>query len=404
MCEHMSSVVTPVSGASQFDAVVVGAGVVGLSAAIMLARRGLKLALIAPMATPFVASPAQVFDPRVFALSNKSQRFFADIRAWDAMPETRVTPVSAMEVFGDDSKAEPLRMKAADVGLSALTWIVEQQSLLDALETAARFTPGLTRIHAKVNSQQRTDAVWHIDHEEGTAVTPWLFAADGANSLVRAAVELDFPVEDYNAEGVVGTFRLARPHNNVARQWFLGSSILALLPLPDNCVSMVWSMDTHQYYAWQRRSPAEWVAALATVADGCVEEFSEVAESSGAVMSYPLRHGVAPLWFADGVVLLGDAAHQVHPLAGQGLNLGIEDVVDLQSGLDANANRLDDAMLRKWQRQRKAECQPVHWMTHGLNGLFRVELPGVQWLRNTGLQLVDRLPGLKRWLITQAMR
>ncbi len=400
----MTSVGKPMSEASQFDAVVVGAGVVGLSAAIMLARRGLKLALIAPQAVPFVASASQAFDPRVFALSNKSQRFLADIRAWDAMPEQRVTPVSAMEVFGDDSKAEPLRMNAADVGMSALTWIVEQQSLLDALEAAARFTPGLTRINARVEQLQRIESVWQVQHEGGAVSTPWLFAADGANSPVRAAAELDFPVEDYNAEGVVGTFRLSVPHNNVARQWFLGSSVLAFLPLPDNCISMVWSMDTHQYYAWQRRNPSEWVTALAAVAQGCVDDVSPVSEAQGAVMSYPLRHGVAPLWFADGVVLLGDAAHQVHPLAGQGLNLGVEDVVDLQAALDANANRLDDALLRKWQRQRKSECQPVHWMTHGLNGLFRVELPGAQWVRNTGLQLVDRLPGLKRWLISQAMR
>lgn len=411
----------------RFDAIVVGAGIVGLCAAALLSRHHRQVALLAPESVAFKPTPDQLFDPRVYAISGKSRRFLEDIRAWDALPADRVTAVTGMEIWGDDSRGERLALRARDSGVDAITWIVEQQSLLDALDMVARFAPGLTRFNQRMVSMSALDPAapmpadassvggaavpsvagsppsgWRIRTDRGDVLeAPIVIAADGAGSAVRAAALLDFPIEDYNAVGVVGTFRQALPHDGIARQWFLGDSVLALLPLPDQCVSMVWSMDSHHHAAWQRQRLAEWVRHIGAAADGQVADVTGALTPCGDLASYPLRHGVSPLWFADGVVLVGDAAHLVHPLAGQGLNIGIEDVADLaaviQDGFSA-------ASLRAWQRQRKAGAQPIHWLTHGLNGLFRVDLPGVQWLRNTGMQVVNQIPALKRWLVGQAMR
>lgn len=386
-----------------FDAIVVGAGIVGLCAAVLLARHHRQVALLAPESTAFRPSDAQRFDSRVYAISGKSQRFLADLKVWDALPADRVTAVTGMDVFGDDTRTDALTLRARDSGVEAVTWIVEQQSLLDALEMVARFTPGLTRITDRLDCMEPLAGGGQcIRTSRGESLqAPIVLAADGANSVVRAAVLLDFPVEDYNALGVVGTFRQSHPHDGVARQWFLGSSILALLPLPDQCVSMVWSMDAHQHAQWQRDDASAWARHVLAAADGRVAEFAGSLEPCGEIAAYPLRHGVAPLWFADGVVLLGDAAHLVHPLAGQGLNIGVEDVADLVDVIQAD---FAPAALRAWQRQRKAAAQPIHWLTHGLNGLFRVDLPGAQWIRNTGMQMVNQVPALKRWLVGQAMR
>lgn len=419
---------TPASmSPARYDAIVVGGGIVGLCAGILLARQHLQVAVLAPQAEVFTPSASQLFDPRVYAISGKSQRFLAEIKAWDAMPQARVTAVEGMDIWGDDTRQGALSLRARDSGLDAMTWIVEQQSLLTALETVARFTPGLCRVQDRLIDMRRAGSPpsrrpgeaanadmqtaseagvepgsWHVETQGGRVLqASHVFAADGANSAVRAAALLDFPVEDYNAQGVVGTFRQGQDHGGIARQWFLGSSVLALLPLPDQCVSMVWSMDAHQHAQWQRDDASAYAKRVMSAADGQVAEVTGELTPCGGLAAYPLRHGVAPLWFADGVVLLGDAAHLVHPLAGQGLNIGIEDVADLAVVV---ADRFSAASLRTWQRQRKAGAQPIHWLTHGLNGLFRVELPGVQWIRNTGMQMVNQVPALKRWLVGQAMR
>ncbi len=401
------SAASPVS--RRFDAIVVGAGIVGLCAAALLGRHHKSVALVAPALAAFKPSDAQRFDPRVYAISGKSQRFLADIKAWDALPVQRVTAVTGMDIWGDDTRNDALTLRARDSGMEAVTWIAEQQSLLDALEMVAKFTPGLIRVMDRVSkleclSQDSAGSgrAWRLQTASGDVLeAPVVVAADGANSAVRAAALLDFAVEDYNALGVVGTFRQELAHDGVARQWFLGSSVLALLPLPDQCVSMVWSMDAHQHAQWQRDDAAAMARRVMQAADGRVADVTGQLQPCGELAAYPLRHGVAPLWFADGVVLLGDAAHLVHPLAGQGLNIGVEDVADFAAVIEAG---FSDAALRAWQRQRKAGAQPIHWLTHGLNGLFRVELPGAQWLRNTGMQMVNQVPALKRWLVGQAMR
>ncbi len=402
-----------------FDAIVVGAGPVGLAAALVLSEAHQSVLLVGKPAERFVATDDQPWDPRVFALSRKSQTLLESLRAWNSMPQDRIQSVAAMEVWGDgralvDKPSERdgfLNFHAADAGVPALTWIVEQQSIVDGLEEAIQFVPFIERKDAVVVGLAREANGWAVVLDRDTVRAPIVIAADGANSLIRSQAGLDFDVEEYSAEGVVTTFACERDHLGAARQWFADDAVLAMLPLPENKVSMVWSLPLMRADQLKRLGYDALQQTMEQAVGGELTRLYGQLTPIGGLFAYPLRHGVAPQWYREGVVLMGDAAHVVHPLAGQGLNLGLEDVATLRDELlaiSSEGERLDsllvDSMWRRWERRRKAACQPVHWMTDALHNVFRLQLPGTQWVRNRGMRLINQLPVVKRWLIHQAMR
>lgn len=399
---------------ASFDAAIVGSGVVGLAAALVLASAGFRVAVVGPKSKPFSASDDQQFDPRVFALSHRSQRLLDQFRVWDAIASERVQPVSEMQLWGDTNSANrgQLRFSASDTGVASLTWIVEQQSLLQALATAVGFQPYIEWFDCPVEGMSREKGLWTLVTSNRTFSVPLVVAADGAESRTRRLAGLDFDMDDYSAEGVVCTWRIEHPHHGVARQWFCDKKVLAMLPLPGPYVSMVWSMPLADSTAFAKLTPAAQIEELSQVGLGQVKELYGDILPAGQVYAFPLRHGVAPVWFDNSVALMGDCAHVVHPLAGQGLNLGLEDAAELATLLASRkrlyaAQRLglaDEQLWKAWERRRKAACKPVHWVTDGLHTLFRLDLPGVDWARNQGMKVVDSLPMLKRWLTQQAMR
>lgn len=398
----------------ELDAAVIGCGVVGLVAALVLASSGFRVAVVGARPAQFTSKPEQRFDPRVFALSHRSQRVLDKLRVWDNLPSEKVQAVHEMQIWGDGRGENQgfLRFNATDTGVDSLTWIVEQSSLFEVLLAAIRFQPGIEWINEPVDGLSRAQNKWSVVTRQKTLQVPLLIAADGAQSATRRQAGLDYDLKDYSAEGVVCTFEIEKPHHGVARQWFVDQTVLAMLPLPGPYVSMVWSMPLSASQRTAQMNVEDLAQAVLHAPGATVASHYGKLVPCGKSYAFPLRHGVAPVWFSNGVVLMGDAAHVVHPLAGQGLNLGLEDAAEL-AGLLASRKRLlvvqrlglaDEQLWQAWERRRKAACTPVHFMTDGLHNLFRIDLPGVHWARNQGMQVLNRIPMLKRWLSQQAMR
>ena len=399
---------------ASYGAIVVGCGVVGLAAAIVLANAGFRVAVVGPRPAPFVPDAFQKFDPRVFALSHRSQRLLDTLRVWDKLPGQKIQAVSEMQIWGDGngSKQGYLRFNANDTGVEALTWIIEQNDLLETLLLAARYQPGIDLVDARLQSLSKRPTGWSVQGEGKTLHASVVIAADGAQSSTRHQAGLDFELSSYNVDGVVCTFQIQKPHHGIARQWFFENNVLAMLPLPGPYVSMVWSVPLSGSQTLVHLDADALAARVECACAGQVGQWYGAIQTCGRSHAFALRHGVAPVWFEKGVVLMGDAAHVVHPLAGQGLNLGLEDVAEL-AGLLSSRKRLLDAqrlgldsepLWQAWQRRRKAACMPVHAITDGLHTLFHLDIPGASWVRNRGMQIVNSVPMLKRWLSQQAMR
>jgi ubiquinone biosynthesis UbiH/UbiF/VisC/COQ6 family hydroxylase len=383
-----------------FDIAVVGGALVG--AALARALRGSAVALVSHERRIPGPVPA-LFDSRVYAISPANAAFLEALGAWQQIPADRVTPVHAMRVYGDDGQSK-IEFDAYSAGASELAWIVEDALLQDALwrvleaqEQLEVIAPGecerveIASDHARVTLRdgRRIDARLVV-------------GADGARSLVRAQAGIASRERAYGQSAVVANFACERPHRNVALQWFQGGPVLALLPLPGEHVSMVWSTgDAH-------------AAGLLALEGGALAR--EVADASGRALgklsllaparSLSLRSVTAARSVSSRVALVGDAAHVVHPLAGQGANLGFQDARVLAEVLCAREPFRDPGDLRLLRRYERARAEAILAMRatiHGLFVLFGAEERVFGPLRNAGLNLVDRLPVLKNVLMRHAM-
>ncbi len=387
----------------EFDVVVVGAGAVGASLARAL--RGLSVALVSG-SRPSGARPASSdeFDPRVYALSPGSVAFLRSIKAWDLIEPSRLTPVRAMRVFGDAPDAT-LAMDAYRAGVPELAWIVEDRALQAALWSALSTQDRLETIApAACVSIDFSATAAQVRLADGRMLdTALVVGADGADSFVRSAAGIGVRQRAYGQSAVVANFACEREHANVASQWFQGGPVLALLPLPGRRVSMVWSVPDAQ---------AERLLALAPdllareVSAACGEALGELTLVS-TVHAFALKRLEAHNLVRERVALAGDAAHVVHPLAGQGLNLGLQDASAL-AALIANREPVrgvgDFTVLRRYERERREAILAMRSMVHGLYCLFDAKAAAVGRARNLGLNLTDRLPVLKNALLRHALR
>ncbi|SHH47092.1 FAD-dependent monooxygenase [Pollutimonas bauzanensis] len=383
---------------SKASVLVCGSGIAGLAAALGLARGGFDTALIGPRAAPAPA-PDDVYCPRVYAISCASQAFLARLGVWDMMDARRLTAVEAMEIHGDGGGA--LNLHAWQAAQPALAWIVESSAMEYALRQAVQVF-GVTW-HAEKFQRLESGMVFT---DTGRALkADLLVGADGAQSPVRSAAGIPHESRPYGDMGLVVHLNAELPHQNVALQWFTGDSILALLPLPDTAeghqVSMVWSMP---------ESMAKELMALPEARRDGVLETRLAAASGGRLGRLRVRSPLFgfPLFLehsgmvAPGVALVSDAAHRVHPLAGQGLNLGLADVEELLRVLGAKEAYRKAGDLRVLHRYRRARAEPLLAMrvaTDGLHRLFAAQAAPVAWARNAGMQCADRLPFIKRFLI-----
>ncbi len=368
-----------------------GAGPVGAS--LVHALRGLEVALVG--SSPETASVA-AFDPRVYALSPGNVEFLRRLKVWDALPASRITPVHAMRIHGDDGQAV-LQFDAYDAGVAELAWIVEDNALNQALRSGLEVRAQRCQ-HLAVSENQV-----QLSFEDGTAIAARLVVgADGAQSLVRRAAGIDATDRDYGQAAVVANFLCEKPHGNVAYQWFQGGPVLALLPLPDRQVSMVWSLPTGESERISALAPALLNEELTRASQAVLG----MLELASPVRAFPLRRLSARRLVAPRVALVGDAGHVIHPLAGQGLNLGLQDVRVLAQILDSREPERDPGdyrLLRRYERRRAEPILAMDTVVSGLFALYGARSGMVGRLRNAGLNLTDRLPVLKNILMRQAM-
>jgi ubiquinone biosynthesis UbiH/UbiF/VisC/COQ6 family hydroxylase len=389
-----------VSNPPSFDVAVVGAGVAGLAAALGCARGGLRTALIGPRPALRRADAGAPFDTRIYAIAPSSVALLEQLKVWPAVDAARTQPVAKMRVFGDAGRE--LRFDAYQAALPRLATIVEEAELLRALDAAAGFAAGLQRIDAAFDAlEPQADAV-RLLLADGRAVDARLaVAADGAHSALRAAAGISAAELAYGQSAVVANFACERPHHGVAYQWFdPAEGVIALLPLPGDFVSLVWS------------APAPLAEALAGDVDALAARLAARAaphlgalSPAGPAHAFPLRRLTVERMIGTRLALVGDAAHVVHPLAGQGLNLGLADVSEL---LGVLAEREpwrdvgDPVLLRRYERRRAEPVGLMRLATHGLARLFARDDPVSRELRNLGLALVDRAAPLKNALIRHA--
>ena len=380
---------------------VCGTGIVGLATALALARAGFSISLAGP-AADIPAAAVDVYCPRVYALSPASRQFLESLGVWQSLDGARITAVDSMEVFGDSGGQVMLH---AWQGMEpALAWIVEASALERILRQAVRLG----------------GVAWHdgkIAHiEQGVVSTAvgqlppadLVVGADGAASPVREAFGIGCRSHPYGDVGLVAHLTAEYPHQHAALQWFTGDSVLALLPMPDtragSQVSMVWSMPESDADQLRALPPATQAAAIANRLAAATGGRLGGLTPRTPLLGFPLFRDESGL-VATGAALVGDAAHRVHPLAGQGVILGLADaraLADVLAAKEAWRGVGDLRVLRRYRRLRAEALLSMRLATDGLYRLFA--LPGAPpaWLRNIGMQMVDRLPMVKRHLIAQA--
>lgn len=389
------------------DVCVIGSGVIGKTAALGLALAGYKVTLLstAPVAFAPLTTSNDQWDTRVYALNAVARSLLDSLKVWDALDITRIAAVDGMVVNGDGTHAGQITFDAYGAHRTALSWIIEDSHLNQTLDAALRFAPNLHRVGAAASRIRIGDHAAQIDLHGADSLTAGLIiGADGANSWVRAQADIGIDYRPYEQRAIVANFSCSVAHHGVAHQWFTGEEgVIALLPLPGNRLSLVWSAPNDLADVLQAES-AESLAQRLSDLPG--QPFGVLAAlQADQVRAIPLALVRAHRTTAPRMVLLGDAAHAIHPLAGQGMNLGFADVAALLVNLPgphAARDCGDARVLARYARKRKEEVLLMQLGTDGLQRLFASPFEPVRILRNVGLDLLNKFPQIKRQLMSHA--
>jgi ubiquinone biosynthesis UbiH/UbiF/VisC/COQ6 family hydroxylase len=365
----------------RFDVQVMGAGIVGQSLALALARDGLTVAL-----RPEPARTDAAEDVRAYALNAASVALLRSLKVWDSLPPHSATAVLDMHVQGDAPPAA-IDFSAWQQHVDALAWITDAAVLERELAQAVRFAP-------------------HISVVDGEVDAPLTALCEGKASATRAALGVHFERHDYGHQAIAARLTASRKHQGTARQWFRSPDVLALLPFdapePERSYALVWSLPEARAKALLAEGDAAFEQQLMLATAGEAGEL----KLSGPRAAWPLMQATAAAWSGPGWVLLGDAAHVVHPLAGQGLNLGLADVAALCRVISEREpwrELGDEKLLRRYARERLVPTWAMGQVTDGLLRLFSQPQPLARELRNRGLTLVNQFSPLKRWLTQRAL-
>ncbi|MCE4558083.1 FAD-dependent monooxygenase [Roseateles cellulosilyticus] len=367
------------------DVLVRGRGAVGSSLALSLAAQGLTVGVAG------VAAASRADDVRTYALNAASVSLLTELRVWDSLPADAVSPVYDMVINGDaaaDREGGRLSFSAWQQGLRELAVIVDAGALDAQLAAALRFSP-------------------HVHNVPDTTTAALTALCEGRESAARAELGVGFKPKAYGHRALAARLTSDRPHQGVARQWFQpGGEVLALLPFerPQRGASygLVWSCQESTAERLQSLPAQDFERELNAATAGAAGELKLGSERS----SWPLALARADEVSGSGWVLLGDAAHVVHPLAGQGLNLGLGDVAALSRVLAARESWRplgDERLLRRYARERLAPTLAMGELTDALQRLFAHNSPAAQGLRNRGLDALNQLTPVKRWLTQRAL-
>jgi len=383
---------------TRYDVAIRGVGPVGRTLALSLARQGLRVALVATTrdgVSAMASTPSP--DIRTYALNAASVALLQSLKVWAALPADAATPVQDMWVYGGQASQgtapeAALRFSAWQQKVDALAWIVDAGALDQVLAQAVTFAPHIT------TCTDRGDA-------PGVDADLTVYA-EGKDAPAWASLGVTVDRHDYGHTAVAARVVSQEPHGGLARQWFRSPDILALLPFDrpraGHSYGLVWSAPAAQAARLMAMSDGEFEAELA-LACGAPEGCFRLEGARGA---WPLRLQVASTVCGPAWALVGDAAHVVHPLAGQGLNLGLADVISLSQVIadrETWRNLGDPKLLRRYERARFAPTRAMGAVTDGLLHLFAAPQPWVQTIRQQGMRALDQLSPLKQWLTARAL-
>ena len=401
---------TPTTSTIRTDVCIVGNGAIAKTAALGFAQAGHSVTLLAPPARKSETASASVaerpWDVRVYALNHTAHDLLASLKVWGALDLARVAAVDAMDVNGDGEGGGKLGFDAFGARVGTLAWIVEDANLNGALDAALKFAHNVQQVSGIACELDCSEAGAAVRLEDGRRLEcELLVGADGRESWVRGQCDIGVDYRQYHQRAIVTNFACDKPHHGVAYQWFTCSDgIIALLPLPGNRVSLVWSAPETLADTLMDESLGELAIRLGEYADGKLGALRPLQPE--AVAAVPLELIKPHAIVAPRVALVGDAAHAVHPLAGHGMNLGFGDVVDLLQAVREREQRRaigDERVLARYARKRKEEVLMMQLATDGLERLFGANLEPLRVVRNFGLNLLDKMPALKRRLMSHAL-
>jgi 2-polyprenyl-6-methoxyphenol hydroxylase-like FAD-dependent oxidoreductase len=362
-----------------YDVAVLGSGIVAHALALLLARDRLRVALALTEPAHDTATP----DVRAYALNPASRGLLESLRVWPSEPA--VTAVGRMWI-SEPHASDPAALRfEAPADAPALAWIVDVPALEETLRQAVKFQSGIDTLHSQPNAKLTV-------------------VCEGRHSRTREQWGFAYDIRPYDHTAVAARLDCERPHGGVARQWFVQGQVLALLPMggaQGRTVALVWSLPHEAAQALLAASAHDFEGQLMQACEHALGAMTRQGPAAG----WPLSLSQAQQWVRPGVALAGDAAHTMHPLAGQGLNVGLGDAACLAQVLQQRAywrEPGDLPLLRRYERARKAEFQRMATLTEGLYGLFNHPDERMQLLRRWGLRQFDRLAPLKRWATRQA--
>ena len=383
------------------DVAIVGAGLVGLTAAIAMATQGKQVVIVDTHVTQqsgWTPNKDQ-WDARIYALTEETIAWLQSLGIWQNVDSARVQAISAMSLWEPEQRA-PLILQAEDAYLAQMGCILESANLMQACLQTLKALDLQVTIASPTDIVQYQDRVELVLGNQDDIQAKLLIAADGVQSWVRQRLRIGATFKSFHQTALVANFKAEQAHQGVATQWFLPHETMALLPLPNQMVSMVWAVSTER------------TERLLLDKEALVAEVNIFAEPSlgqlslcGDVFPFPLSQQTAETYIAERLVLIGDAAHQVHPMAGQGVNLGFRDVMTL-TNMTTKLTSLQDVgdyhFLRHYERARKLDVVSMNTLTSGLDMLFAIESPWMQRLTGWGMQKVNQWTWLKKRLVQTA--